>query len=97
MDLEDEGKIKKFMKSKNKWFIYFYMFFFVIGLNATVIGLRIPDTTAVVGDIINIPVYADTSLTGENIYSYQFQISFETNNVFATTVFLFLSISRPKA
>ncbi len=83
------------MKSKNKWFIYFAMFFFVVGLDATVIGLRIPDTTAVVGDIINIPVYADTSLTGENIYSYQLQISFETNIIFANGVVIDGTISEP--
>ncbi|MCK4654156.1 MAG: T9SS type A sorting domain-containing protein [Candidatus Cloacimonetes bacterium] len=83
------------MKSKNKWFILFYMFFFVVALNATYIGLRIPDTTAVVGDIINIPVYADTSLTGENIYSYQLQISFETNIIFANEVIIDSTLSEP--
>ena len=38
------------------------------------VELRIPDTTADVGDFINIPIYVDNSLTGENIYSYQFKI-----------------------
>ncbi|MCK4312582.1 MAG: T9SS type A sorting domain-containing protein, partial [Candidatus Cloacimonetes bacterium] len=50
---------------------------------------------AVVGDIINIPVYADTSLTGENIYSYQLQISFETNIIFANGIVINGTISEP--
>ncbi len=83
------------MKSKNKWFVYFYLVFFVSGLNATYIGLRIPDTTAVAGDIINIPVYADTSLTGENIFSYQLQISFETGIIFATGIVITGTLGEP--
>ena len=71
------------------------MFFLAACLNATVIGLRIPDTTAVVGDIINIPVYADTSLTGEEVYSYQLQISFETNIIFANGIVIDGTISEP--
>ena len=74
------------MKCKNKWFICFSIFLLVVGLNASVIGLRIPNIIAEVGDIVNIPVYADSSLTGENIYSYQLQISFEANIIFANGV-----------
>lgn len=45
-----------------------------ISLADNPVELRIPDTTATVGDFINIPVYVDNSVTGENIYSYQFKI-----------------------
>ena len=62
---------------------------------ATIIGLRIPDTTAVVGDTINIPVYVDSSLTGENVYSYQLQISFDANLLFADEVVIDGTISEP--
>ncbi len=40
------------------------------------IGLRIPDTTAVQGSTIDVPIYADSALTGENILSYFIQVSF---------------------
>jgi hypothetical protein len=45
-----------------------------ISLADNPVELRIPDVTATVGDFINIPIYVDNSVTGENIYSYQFKI-----------------------
>ncbi len=42
------------------------------------VELRIPDETATVGDFINIPVYVDNSVTGENILSYQFKIYYSS-------------------
>ena len=47
-----------------------------LSLLAEPIQIRIPDSTATVGDIIDIPIYVDSSLTGENVFSYQFQISY---------------------
>ena len=38
------------------------------------VELRIPDTTAQIGDFIDIPIYVDNSLTGENVFAYQFKI-----------------------
>jgi hypothetical protein len=38
------------------------------------IELRIPDLTSIVGDFIDIPIYVDNSLTGEDVYSFQFKI-----------------------
>ncbi|NOZ08944.1 MAG: hypothetical protein GXO91_08745 [FCB group bacterium] len=47
------------------------------GLWADPIALRIPNNlTAVAGDIIDIPVYADSSFTGEDVLSYQLQINY---------------------
>ncbi len=43
------------------------------------IGVSIHDTTMVVGDTIFVPVYVDSSLTGENVSSYNFQFSFNDN------------------
>ena len=40
------------------------------------IGLTIHDTTMVVGDTIFVPVYVDSTLTGENVSSYNLQFSF---------------------
>ncbi len=45
------------------------------------VELRIPDETATVGDFINIPVYVDNSVTGENVYSYQFQIYYYSSSL----------------
>jgi len=42
------------------------------------VGLRLPDTTAVEGDILDIPVYVDNDLTGMNVISYQLEISFNS-------------------
>ncbi len=36
-----------------------------------------PDTSAVVGEIIELPVYVDSSLSSESVLAYQLQISFD--------------------
>ncbi len=43
------------------------------------INMRIPDTTVVAGNFIDIPVYADNTLTGSNVMSYMIQVSFNTS------------------
>jgi hypothetical protein len=48
--------------------------------------VRIPDTTAVVGDTISIPVYVDSSLTGNNVYSYQLQLAFNSGYAYPVDV-----------
>jgi hypothetical protein len=45
-------------------------------LRAQVIGMRIPDSTVISGNNIDIPVYADNTLTGNNVLSYILQVSF---------------------
>ena len=45
-------------------------------LQAQTIGMRIPDTTVVSGGTIDIPVYADNTLTGNNVFSYTLQLSY---------------------
>jgi len=62
---------------RTKRYLFLFLFCVVIGLNATEIELRIPNITAEVGDVIDIPVFADTDLSYEKIYSYQLQINFE--------------------
>ncbi len=74
------------MKINIKWFLFLCVFLISVNLHANDIGLRIPDTTAVVNDIIYIPVYVDSSLTGENVYSYQLQISFYASRLSAHSV-----------
>ncbi len=53
------------------------MLFFVNNTNAQTVRVRLPDTTALrVGNIVEIPVYVDSLLTGKNVTSYQFSILF---------------------
>ena len=40
------------------------------------IGVSILDTNMVVGDTIFVPVYVDSTLTGENVSSFNLQFSF---------------------
>ncbi len=44
---------------------------------STIIAMRIPDSTVVKGNIIDLPVYADSSLTNENIVSYALQLNYD--------------------
>jgi len=74
------------MKINIKWFLFLCVFLISANLYANDIGLRIPDTTAVVNDILYIPVYVDSSLTGENVYSYQLQISFYSSLLSAESI-----------
>ena len=83
------------MRIKIKSLLYFSIILIAVHLNATDIGIRIPDTTAVVNDIIDIPVYVDSSLTGENVYSYQLQISFYSSRLSADSVLIAGTISEP--
>jgi hypothetical protein len=46
-------------------------------LQAEPIGLRLPDTSAVVGETLDLPVYVDSSLSGESVLAYQLRISFD--------------------
>ncbi len=48
-------------------------------MQAQTIALRFPDTTMVAGSIVDIPVYADSSLTGKNIISYNLQMTYNSN------------------
>ncbi len=58
-------------------------FFIVAGFTAQAQPLlvRMPDTTAAIGDFIDIPVYADSSLSGHNILSYQLKIYFNSTKL----------------
>ncbi|MCF6238224.1 MAG: cohesin domain-containing protein, partial [Candidatus Marinimicrobia bacterium] len=49
---------------------------FGLSLQAEPIGLRIPDSTVTAGDIVDIPVYVDSSLDGSAIYAYRLQLQF---------------------
>ena len=52
----------------------------LLGFNiqAQPIQVRMPDTTATIGDFIDIPIYVDNSVTGLNVFSYQFKIYFNS-------------------
>ncbi len=58
-------------------FVLLSMALLVAGLWADPIALRIPNNlTALAGDIIDVPIYADSSFTGENVLSYQLRINY---------------------
>ncbi len=55
-------------------------------LQAEPIQLRLPDTSAVVGEILDLPIYVDSSLSGESVLAYQLQISFNGSLLQVTEV-----------
>ncbi len=52
-----------------------------IALADNPVELRIDNENAVNGDFINIPIYVDNVVTGENIYSYQFKIYYSSSKL----------------
>ena len=56
--------------------IFFLMILSNLSLQAQPIGMRVPDSTVVAGNTIDIPVYADNTLTGRNVLAYLLQLSF---------------------
>jgi hypothetical protein len=46
--------------------------------HAQSITLRLPDTTVVAGDLLDLPVYADQDLSGHSVLSYQLEIGFNS-------------------
>jgi hypothetical protein len=52
-----------------------------VSVSAQVIGLSLPDTSAVRGYTIAIPVRVDSSLTGANVTSFQLEIQYPTFNL----------------
>ena len=51
----------------------------ILGGVKSQIQLRLPDTSVVKGNIVDIPVYVDNSLTGYNVQSFQIQINYNPN------------------
>ncbi len=68
------------MHNLSKYHFYLYMLFLVFFANTMVFGeqllLRVPDTTATVGDTLYMPVYADSSLTGKDVFSADITLSY---------------------
>ena len=50
------------------------------------IGISLPDTNAVIGANIGMPVYVDSSLNDASVYAYQLQIAFDASLLHATSV-----------
>ncbi|NVO18690.1 MAG: Ig-like domain-containing protein [Bacteroidetes bacterium] len=78
------------------------IFFFLLSLlltggnlEAQTINMRVPDTTVVSGNNIDIPVYADNSLTGYNILSYTLQLTFDQNLLQVVSVITTGTLSAP--
>ncbi len=63
-----------------KCLIYFVLTLslFAYKSKAQTIDIRIPDTTGIKGNLIDIPVYVDNSLTGLDVLSYQLKLNCNT-------------------
>ncbi|MCD4788583.1 MAG: Ig-like domain-containing protein, partial [Bacteroidales bacterium] len=57
------------------------MFLLVNNIKADPIQVRIPDSTKTVNDFVDMPILIDSSLTGENVYSYQFYITYTSSRL----------------
>ena len=55
-------------------------------LHAQNISMRVPDSTVSLGNTIDLPIYADNTLTGRNVLAYTFQLTFNQ------TVYQFISV-----
>ena len=60
---------------------------------SSLITMRIPDTTFVKGSIIDLPVYADSSLTDKNVISYALQLNYDQSYFQVLSVFITGTIS----
>ena len=58
-----------------------------VGIQAEPIGLRLPDSTFTAGDIVDIPVYVDSSLDGEGIYAYRIQLQYTASRMQALSAY----------
>jgi|GEM_PF-959293 len=59
--------------------IQFFLFSIILiggSLKAQTVVMRIPDTTVMSGNTIDIPIYADNTLTGKNVLAYTLQYTF---------------------
>ncbi len=62
---------------KYKFLLFLLQFILASGwVQAQTIAMRVPDASAMKGDTINIPIYADSSLTGKNALAYLLQLTY---------------------
>jgi len=69
------------MRTHNR--LLLFIFLLAAGLyqlQAQPIQLRIPDTTVVVGDTLDLPVYASQIITEDSIMSWQRTLAFERSS-----------------
>ena len=80
-----------------------YTILFILFLNlmasewsqAQTIAMRVPDSTMVAGNSIDIPIYCDNSLTGLNVMSYILQMTFNQSYFQAISVNVAGTLSAP--
>ncbi|HNW90290.1 MAG TPA: cohesin domain-containing protein [Bacteroidales bacterium] len=64
-------------------------------LTAQTIAMRIPDTVVTSGIQIDIPVYVDSSLTGQNVMSYMLQVAFNPAYLQPVSIIVSGTLSAP--
>jgi len=84
------------MKKISYLFLFLLQILFSMNLvQAQGIALRLPDTTCVAGSVLDIPIYADESLTGADVSSYTLQISCDPYYMQPESVVVAGTISEP--
>ncbi len=79
---------------KYTFLLILILLFLAGGLSqAQSIALRVPDTTVVSGNNFDIPIYADSSLTGKNITSYTLQLTYNQSYIQPISVVITGTIS----
>ena len=70
------------MKTNKSYLILLILLLaFTKSMLAFPVGLRIPDTSVVAKDTIDIPVLLDSTITDSNVVSYQLDISYDANRL----------------
>lgn len=60
---------------------------------AQTVGIRISDTTSIQGNVFEMPIYADSTLSGKEVYSYAIQLSYNPYYVLPESVIITGTIS----
>ncbi len=71
-----------------------FLFPFCSAFGASQLGVSVHDTTFVYGDVVEIPIYADSSFNGQNVLSYSLQLTFNSNLLVVDSVMTAGTISQ---
>jgi hypothetical protein len=82
------NKEEKMKHSILKFTLAFLFLTGTVQVLASEIQVRVPELTGTVGQTIDVPIYIDSSLTGHNVYSYQFLLNFTAYRLQAVEIFV---------
>ena len=64
-----------------RYLIFMLLIFAAISLPAVPIGISMPDTSGIAGEMIDLPVIVEDDLSGQGVISYQLQINFTNSRI----------------